>query len=351
MVTEMAIIGHKYLRIKPYLHILQHGGVIEFTKTLDDIVRMPAGSFFNTFLESIRKYPGEIELTERLSFELKLPPGAAVQVIDSMLKAGVVEYYPGEDVKPGRYHRQLLLFDSISPKNDFSANEASQQKLKETHVMIAGIGGIGNFIALALAAAGVGKISLVDFDTVEETNLNRQVLFGEQHIGKSKTDSAAKRLRELNASVEINCYEKEITGPDSLNELLEASGNPQYLVLSADKPVELVLWASALCKKHGFKYIKCGYMTYQGLIGPLLGPDTKKYEELFKSWAANINSQDTEIRQHNNSHIAASMAATNAVLANIAAFEMIKDITGIVPSVLTEKRLLLNFKTMELTHG
>jgi hypothetical protein len=92
-------------------------------------------------------------------------------------------------------------------------------------------------------------------------------------------------------------------------------------------------------------------MAYQGLIGPLLGPETKRYEELFKSWSGEIDAQQEAVQRQNEQYIAPSMAASNAILSNIAALEMIKDITGTVPSVLLENRLLFNLKTMEMYYG
>ena len=82
-----------------------------------------------------------------------------------------------------------------------------------------------------------------------------------------------------------------------------------------------------------------------------MGQNTKTYEALFQSWAEEINSQNTVIQQQNDLYIAPSMAASNAILANIAALEMIKDATEICPSVLLEKRLLFNLKTMEMYYG
>ena len=206
-------------------------------------------------------------------------------------------------------------------------------------------------MATALAAAGAGKITLVDFDVVEESNLNRQILFSESDLGKNKVEAAGKRLKELNPDCEIVSLHAEINSLDKFEILLQERKDVNYIVLSADKPVDLVLWASALCKKYSYKYIKCGYMAYQGLIGPLLGYHTKPYEEIFQSWADNIRSQKDLIRNHNEEHMAPSMAATNAILANIAAWELIKDITEIVPSVLNEKRMLFNLKTMEMSYG
>jgi molybdopterin/thiamine biosynthesis adenylyltransferase len=339
----------QHIRIKTYFQMLQRKEVVDFIKTLDEGVKLPAGDFFDGFLETIQNVSGEDEILAQLSARFKLPPAASRQFLDKVFELGIIEYYhPAMPTSLNRYHRQLLLFDSINPQTNFEDNFARQEKLQKTHVLILGIGGIGNFMAMSLVAAGVGKITLVDHDVVEESNLNRQVLFTEKSIGNRKAAVAAARLQEMNTSCEVNIEETNITSQENLAQLIQKIGRVDYLVLSADKPVDIVLWASALCRQYQFKYIKCGYMAYQGLIGPLLGPNTKRYEELFQSWASEINTQNDAIQHQNDLHTAPSMAATNAILANIAALEMIKDITEIIPSVLLEKRLLFNLKTMEM---
>lgn len=96
-----------------------------------------------------------------------------------------------------RYRRQMLLF-----------GEPGQEKLKQASVLIAGAGGLGSPVAFYLAAAGIGRIRIVDNDCVERSNLNRQILHGERDIGSRKTDSARKKLAALNPDIEIDaCFE------------------------------------------------------------------------------------------------------------------------------------------------
>ncbi len=91
-----------------------------------------------------------------------------------------------------RYARQILLF-----------GEEGQERLKRAKVFIAGAGGLGCPIALYLAVAGVGEIRIVDRDTVDRTNLNRQVLHWERDLGGLKAGSAEAKLREANPDVRI----------------------------------------------------------------------------------------------------------------------------------------------------
>jgi sulfur-carrier protein adenylyltransferase/sulfurtransferase len=81
-----------------------------------------------------------------------------------------------------------------------------QKKLKSASVLIVGTGGLGSPISLYLAAAGVGTIGLVDYDLVDESNLQRQVLFSTESLLKVKVDAAAERLRKLNPFIEIQTF-------------------------------------------------------------------------------------------------------------------------------------------------
>jgi molybdopterin/thiamine biosynthesis adenylyltransferase/rhodanese-related sulfurtransferase len=94
---------------------------------------------------------------------------------------------------------------------------AAQLKLKQSSVLIIGAGGLGSPVSLYLAAAGVGTLGLVDFDRVEVTNLQRQVLYGTSDIGQLKTEAAAARLRDLNPLIDVRLHEKELMASNVMN--------------------------------------------------------------------------------------------------------------------------------------
>ncbi len=89
-----------------------------------------------------------------------------------------------------------------------------QKKLKHARVLCIGLGGLGSPLLLYLAAAGVGKLGIVDHDNVELTNLHRQILYREQHLGQAKSTSAREQLLALNLSIEVNSYTEKLT-PDN----------------------------------------------------------------------------------------------------------------------------------------
>jgi adenylyltransferase/sulfurtransferase len=106
-----------------------------------------------------------------------------------------------------RYSRHLIL-DEVGMEG--------QRKLKNARVLTIGTGGLGSPLGLYLAAAGVGHIGLVDFDVVDESNLQRQVIHGTKDIGRLKTASARDRLREINPHISIETYETHLTSENAL---------------------------------------------------------------------------------------------------------------------------------------
>src|SRR5437016_10790948 len=106
-----------------------------------------------------------------------------------------------------RYARHLIL-----PQ----IGEEGQEKLKRSSVLIIGAGGLGSPVALYLAAAGVGRIGLVDFDEVDVTNLHRQVLYATSDVGHAKLDAAASRLRDVNPDIAIETHRGALSSENAL---------------------------------------------------------------------------------------------------------------------------------------
>ncbi len=104
--------------------------------------------------------------------------------------------------KKYRYERQTILPE---------IGEKGQDNISKAAILCVGAGGLGCPALLYLAAAGVGRIGIIDFDTVEETNLQRQILFTTEQIGQNKAEAAKNRLNLLNPEIEIQAYAEELT--------------------------------------------------------------------------------------------------------------------------------------------
>jgi len=112
-----------------------------------------------------------------------------------------------------RYSRQIML-----PQVDI----AGQQKLLQSKVLIIGLGGLGSPVAMYLASAGIGQLTLCDHDQVEISNLQRQIVHNTADLGKSKVQSAAETLRELNPDVELNLLDHQLDGAELRQHILNA---------------------------------------------------------------------------------------------------------------------------------
>ncbi|HEX7879395.1 MAG TPA: molybdopterin-synthase adenylyltransferase MoeB [Candidatus Eisenbacteria bacterium] len=106
-----------------------------------------------------------------------------------------------------RYSRHLIMPE---------VTMAGQKKLKAASVLMIGAGGLGSPLGLYLTAAGVGRLGIVDFDVVDATNLQRQIVHGTSSLGKPKLESAKARLGDLNPNIRIDTYEAALTSENAL---------------------------------------------------------------------------------------------------------------------------------------
>src|SRR5437870_6122118 len=107
-----------------------------------------------------------------------------------------------------RYSRHLIMPE---------VGMTGQRKLKAASVLMIGTGGLGAPLGMYLAAAGVGRLGLVDFDVVDASNLQRQIIHGTKDVGRPKIASARDRLQDINPHVEIETHETRLTSANALN--------------------------------------------------------------------------------------------------------------------------------------
>jgi molybdopterin/thiamine biosynthesis adenylyltransferase len=155
-----------------------------------------------------------------------------------------------------RYERQLRIPEF---------GQEGQERLKEAHVLIAGVGGLGCASATYLTASGVGRITIVDFDVVELSNLNRQVLYGEEDIGEKKVLVTQKKLSKLNPEVEIIPVFSRITKENAFNII---SG--VQVVLDGLDSFDTRMLVNSACVKHKIPYIHGGVSRFRGLITTII---------------------------------------------------------------------------------
>jgi sulfur-carrier protein adenylyltransferase/sulfurtransferase len=161
-------------------------------------------SFVNVYVndEDIRyldKIDTKLEGNEKVSIVPSIAGGSAALVEETTA--------PLSNEEIARYSRHLILPE---------VGMDGQAKLKKAKVAMIGAGGLGAPLGLYLAAAGVGRIGIVDFDVVDASNLQRQVIHGTADIGRKKLDSAADRMQDINPNVRIDKFDAGLTSENAL---------------------------------------------------------------------------------------------------------------------------------------
>lgn len=156
--------------------------------------------FVNIFLEDedIRNLQEE---------ETIIQPNSVISIIPAIAGGSGIEEINFTKEELARYNRHIII-------PDFGIE--AQKKLKAAKVLVIGSGGLGSPLLLYLAAAGVGTLGIVDLDVVDDSNLQRQVLFGVQDIGTPKVEAAKIRLKQLNPHIKIKTYNTQFTSKNAL---------------------------------------------------------------------------------------------------------------------------------------
>ncbi|MFC7590359.1 HesA/MoeB/ThiF family protein [Nonomuraea antimicrobica] len=205
-----------------------------------------------------------------------LTPDDAHGIVTTLLSSGHVE-----DAVPApcaelsereqeryRRNREFFRWVDLTPREH---GWEPQVRLKSARVLVLGLGGTGSHAAWSLAAAGVGRLHLVDPDVVELSNLNRQILYTEADVGRPKTEAALERLRRVNSDIEITGEQAAVDGPEHLARLV---GGFHALALCADRPREpygIQTWANRVCAAAGIPWVSGGYngpLVSVGVFGP-----------------------------------------------------------------------------------
>jgi bacteriocin biosynthesis cyclodehydratase domain-containing protein len=166
-----------------------------------------------------------------------------------------------------RFDRQLRYFSDITAGPPASE---CQKKLESSRIAVLGVGGLGGWSALNLACCGVGEMLLIDFDRVELSNLNRQVLYSESDIGRYKVAAAGERLRAFNSSIRI---ETRVQRLDSEAAIAEAIAGYDMVIDACDWPAhDIENWINSACFAAGVPFIAMSHFPPIARVGPLYVP-------------------------------------------------------------------------------
>ncbi len=186
----------------------------------------------------------------------------------------------GNDMVAGFKKSNILTDRDIDTDSIYSRSKAYyffnkmgnvHDALRSRHVLILGCGGIGSHVAWNLAVMGVGHLTLLDFDVVEVSNLNRQLLYDLEDAGRPKVEALKEKLLKINPDVDIDTVEARIWSEEELERVVIQ--RPYDLIIkSVDSPARFPLWLDNVCRRHGLKYIAGITVSSNPLIGPTFIP-------------------------------------------------------------------------------
>lgn len=171
----------------------------------------------NRLRNFVNVYVNDEDIRHAQGLETPVKDGDTVMIVPSIAGGAVTEEalsvgHAGElptlsNQEIARYSRHLIMPE---------VGMEGQRRLKAARVLMIGTGGLGAPLGLYLAAAGVGHLGIVDFDVVDESNLQRQVIHGTRDVGRPKIESARDRLRDINPYIEIETYNTRLTSENAL---------------------------------------------------------------------------------------------------------------------------------------
>ncbi len=153
--------------------------------------------------------------------------------------------------------------------------EEGQQRLLLSSVLVVGCGALGSMVAVQLAAAGVGKIGLADFDTVDISNLQRQFFFKEKDSGHQKAELVRNHIRELNPEVKV-CVSDSLVTAGNIGEMTEGM---DFVVDATDNPASKYMIESH-CSERGIPCSIGGVAEFHGQVITIL-PESSGFREIF----------------------------------------------------------------------
>jgi len=223
-----------------------------------------------------------------------------------------------------RYSRQMMIPD---------LGGRGQVRLCQGSVLVVGAGGLGSPAAFYLAAAGVGRLGIVDSDIVDLSNLQRQILHTTKDVGLAKVDSAKTRLNELNAEVTIEIHAARMT-PDNATELMQ----PYDFIIDGSDNFDTKFLVNDVAVSLGKPFSHAGIIRLQGQTMTVIPGESACYRCLFRE-----PPPPGEIPGCQQAGILGAVAGT---IGSLQATEAIKYLIGLEEELLLNRLLTYDAKTM-----
>lgn len=246
-----------------------------------------------------------------------------------------------------RYDRQLRYFADLAPAGVPRAS--AQARLEDATVAVLGLGGLGGMAATMLTVCGIGTVVGVDHDDVELSNLARQVLYGQDDLGRPKVEAAARRLRQLNARSTFVGVQRRL---QSARAVSDAIAGADFVVAAVDWPATHISgWVNEACFAAGIPYATMSQHPPLVRVGPTYVPgetgclacqeaDYRRRFPLFDVARAALADDSP----------AATYAPACGLIGSLVANEAIAHLTGLSPLACLGRSALIDLTTLAITY-
>lgn len=286
------------------------------------------------------------EIETRLASHVALEDAALIPFAVSLLRSGPFlidsDVYDPED----RFSRHSLYFN-LNKGNPVEI----QDRLRKAKIAIIGCGGIGNFVAVPLATAGVGHLLLVDHDEVELSNLTRQIMFTESDVGACKVDVLKKRITERNAATDVHILNRRL---DTYADLADLPKDLNLIVLSADGATSemesVVFLVNRFCVENKIPFLNVGYIEDIAVWGPLVVPGKTACQNCERErliGSSDAKDFESDIQDINSSYQSPSSSPINSLAASAALVDIFRFIGGYGDVASLNKRMAIRTDTFE----
>lgn len=270
---------------------------------------------------------------------------ARMQELDLLEDAEDDERVPAADLR--RFDRQLRYFSDLSQRGGVTPSEC-QARLRDAHVVVLGVGGLGGRVAWELACCGIGHLLLIDGDRVELSNLNRQIQYTEADIGSRKVEVMAARLRAFNAGVHVATVARRM---ESQVQLADYIAGADVVVDTADWPAfEIESWCNAACFEAGIPHIGMAQIPPTVRVGPFYVPGVTGCHQCQRiAWRREYPLFDIAVEQRKGKpYTAATLGPASGLIGAQIGMDVLHFITGLAQPASLGTACLYDLRTMEV---
>lgn len=258
-------------------------------------------------------------------------------LLKSLQKRGMLRNYFISNYLNTPVEKQVLYWSTFADNPNLI-----QENIQNAKVSVIGVGGTGSIILQHLVAVGLKNIHIVDFDIVTISNLNRQLCFGIDSVGKEKIQETIKYLLFMRSDLNLTMTTCYIDNFSQLNTIYEKN-IPDLIVCCADHPpLDIRIWHTQICIEKNIPIIFGGVGLHDGSVGPFIinKPDALKYLNKLEQYKTIINAKEV---------ISPSICWTNSLISILMVGDILKFLSKTEEPLSKAKYININFKTLDKT--